>query len=100
MTYEVLQTPAFALWLNNLRDLRGRIAIARRIERAEAGNLGDAKSVGGDVLELRIDVGPGYRVYCTRRRGVLLLLLCGGSKGSQKTDIRRAQRLSVEYRDG
>lgn len=61
-----------------------------------AGNLGDAKSVGGGVSELRVDVGPGYRLYFTRRRGVVVILLCGGDKRSQKADIARAQRLATE----
>jgi putative addiction module killer protein len=98
--FEVVQTANFVLWLANLRDLRARIAIARRIERAAAGNLGDSKSVGGDVSEWRIDVGPGYRVYFTRRRGVLMVLLCAGSKGSQKADVVKAKKLAAELRDG
>lgn len=96
MVYLVQQTETFAAWLDGLRDLRARIAIARRIERMAAGNLGDAKSVGGGVSELRVDVGPGYRLYFTRRRGVIVILLCGGDKRSQKADIARAQRLATE----
>lgn len=72
------------------------MAIARRIERAGAGNLGDAKPVGGGVSEMRVDVGPGYRVYFTLRAGALVLLLCGGDKASQHHDIRRAQHLAKE----
>jgi putative addiction module killer protein len=96
MTYEVRQTEEFAAWISVLRDLRARIAIARRLERAAAGNLGDTKPVGGDVSELRVDVGPGYRVYFTRRGPMLIILLCGGAKSSQAADIRRARRLSRE----
>ncbi|MEZ0469638.1 type II toxin-antitoxin system RelE/ParE family toxin [Luteimonas salinilitoris] len=94
--YLVEQSETFAEWHAGLRDLQARIAIARRIERMAAGNLGDAKSVGGGVSELRVDAGPGYRVYFTRRRGVVVILLCGGDKHSQTADIRRARRLAAE----
>jgi putative addiction module killer protein len=97
MAFDVVQTPNFAIWLANLRNLQARIAIARRIERAEAGNLGDWKSVGGEVAEWRVDMGPGYRVYFTRRRGVLIVLLCAGDKSDQKLAIQRAKKLAVEY---
>lgn len=90
------QTEHFAKWLAGLRDLRARIAIARRIERMAAGNFGDAKPVGGSVFELRIDIGPGYRVYFTRQRKKRVLLLCGGDKQTQQADIRRAQQLAKE----
>ena len=90
------QTEVFERWHAGLRDLRARIAIARRIERLAAGNPGDTKPVGGRVFELRIDAGPGYRVYYTRRHAVLVILLCGGDKSSQKSDIRQAQALAAE----
>jgi putative addiction module killer protein len=77
-------------WLNDLRDLRARIAILRRIDRVELGNFGDHKSVGGGVSELRIDVGPGYRVYYAQSGNTLVLLLLGGDKRSQQSDIERA----------
>ena len=87
MTYIVQQTPTFAQWHAALRDLRARIAIARRIDRASAGNLGDVKSVGEGVSELPVDVGAGYRVYFTMRGGVVIVLLAGGDKSSQTADI-------------
>ncbi len=77
-------------WLDGLRDLRARIAILRRIDRVELGNFGDHKSVGGGVSELRIDVGPGYRVYYGQAGTTLVLLLLGGDKRSQQGDIERA----------
>lgn len=79
-----------------MRDLRARIAIARRIDRAAAGNLGDVKPVGEGVSEMRVDVGPGYRLYFTRRGEMLILLLCGGDKSSQSRDIALAKRLAGE----
>ena len=96
MEYWVEQTEVFVRWLARLKDQRARVAIARRIERASVGNLGDARSVGEGVSELRIDVGPGYRVYYTRRRGRMIILLCGGDKRRQQADIQKAQRLANE----
>lgn len=95
-TYIVRQLESFAEWRSGLRDLRAATAIRRRIERAEAGNLGDVKSVGEGVSEMRIDVGAGYRVYFTIRERVVLFLLVGGDKSSQDGDIRRAIALSKE----
>ena len=86
----------FARWLASLRDLRARIAIARRIERLAAGHVGDAKSIGRGVSELRIDVGPGYRVYFMRRGAAIVILLCGGDKATQQRDIQAAQRMAEE----
>lgn len=96
MTYLIQQTDIFAHWHGALRDLRARIAIARRIDRAAAGNLGDVKPVGEGVSEMRVDVGPGYRLYFTRRGEMLILLLCGGDKSSQSRDIALAKRLAGE----
>ncbi len=96
MNYTIQQTETFAKWHEALRDLRARTAIARRIDRAEYGNLGDVKPVGGNVSEMRIDVGAGYRVYFTSRRGIVLILLAGGDKSTQGADIKRAIKLSQE----
>jgi len=98
MGYLIEQTDAFLKWHAGLSDLTARVAIARRLERFAAGNPGDTKPVGGGVSELRIDVGPGYRVYYAMRGKTLIVLLCGGDKRTQKTDIRRAQRLALETR--
>ena len=91
--YQVSQTAVFAKWLANLRDIKGQARILARLEACRLGHLGDSKSVGGGVHELRIHVGPGYRVYFSKRRNRILLLLCGGSKSSQARDIERAKRL-------
>ena len=77
-------------WLRTLRDLQGKAAIIRRLNRLELGNFGDFKPLREGVFELRIDVGPGYRVYCARSGKTVILLLCGGSKRTQTTDIDRA----------
>mgnify|MGYP003548346836 FL=1 len=76
--------------------MRAQVRIAARLRLAEAGNLGDWKPVGGDVSEMRVDVGPGYRLYFTRRAGILIVMLAGGDKSSQARDIKRAQRILRE----
>ncbi|WP_085657032.1 type II toxin-antitoxin system RelE/ParE family toxin [Pseudomonas sp. B11(2017)] len=96
MTYLIKQTPTFATWHASIRDLRAKIAVARRIDRASAGNLGDIKSVGDGVSEMRVDVGSGYRVYFTLRDHICIILLAGGDKSSQGADIKRAKRMAKE----
>ena len=91
---EVRQTEIFARWLANLRDGRARARINARIRRLSIGNPGDAKSVGGGVLELRIDCGPGYRVYFVRRGEALVILVAGGDKRTQSRDITTAIKLA------
>ena len=87
-------TETYANWLDRLRDLRARARIQARVERLAAGNPGDVKPVGEGVSELRIDFGPGYRVYYTQRGNVLIVLLCGGDKRTQAADIRTAKKLA------
>jgi putative addiction module killer protein len=96
---EVQQTKAFARWFGRLADVRGKAMIAVRIDRLAFGHAGDARPVGGGVSELRIDHGPGYRVYFTRRGKFLVMLLCGGDKASQRADIKRAQAMLKELED-
>lgn len=96
MASEVVRTPEFARWLARLRDNAARAVIARRIDRLAGGNAGDVRPVGGGVSELRIDVGPGYRVYFVRRGESLIVLLCGGDKDSQARDVARARSLARE----
>lgn len=96
MNYLIQQTMIFSTWHASVRDLRAKLAIARRIDRASAGNLGDIKPVGDGVSEMRVDVGAGYRVYFTMRDSVVIVLLAGGNKSSQTADIRRAKKLAKE----
>jgi putative addiction module killer protein len=93
---EVISTPAVIAWLDALADPTARSRIVKRIARFELGLFGDAKSVGGGVSEMRVDYGPGYRVYFTRRGAEVVILLCGGDKGSQARDIARAQSMVLE----
>lgn len=93
---EVIRTDEFDAWLRGLRDDRAAARILTRIDRLAAGNPGDSKSIGDGVSELRIDYGPGYRVYFTRRGETIVILLCGGDKGSQTRDIPAAKKLAEE----
>ena len=91
---EIRKTEVFARWIDGLSDLRARVRILARIERLALGNPGDTKPVGEGVSEMRIDYGPGYRVYFKRRGRTLVILLAGGDKGTQTKDIRTAMRLA------
>jgi putative addiction module killer protein len=91
--FAIKTTPAFDAWLLNLSDLKGRAKIVMRLNRAERGNLGDCAPVGEGVSEMRIDFGPGYRVYFLRRKA-FIVLLAGGDKYSQRRDIRKALALA------
>ena len=93
--YQVRQTRHFAKWFAGLRDDRARLRIQARIDRLELGNPGDCKPVGFGISEMRIDYGPGYRVYFVRRDNVLFVLLAGGDKRSQRRDIALAVELST-----
>jgi len=88
------KTDVFAQWLDELRDIRARARVQARIQRLAAGNPGDVKPVGEGVSEMRIDYGPGYRVYFTRRGNEVVILLAGGDKSTQDTDIKTAQGLA------
>ena len=91
---EVRKTELFARWLDGLRDIRARARVQVRIERLAAGNPGDVRPVGEGVSEMRIDYGPGYRVYFKRIGREIVILLAGGEKRTQPTDIKTALRLA------
>ncbi len=95
--FEVIRSNLFDEWLSGLTDRAARAQIQKRIARIQLGNFGDAKRVAKDVSELKIDFGPGYRVYYTTRGPVVVLLLCGGSKKSQNKDIARAIQIASEW---
>ena len=91
---EIRETVLFAQWLDGLRDLQARARVQARIERLAAGNPGDVEPVGEGVSELRINHGPGYRVYFKKRGRALIILLAGGDKATQAKDIKAALRLA------
>lgn len=91
---EIRKTDTYAVWLDGLLDVRARARILARVERLAAGNPGDARPVGGGVSELRIDYGPGYRVYYKKLGHELIILLAGGDKRTQASDIKVALRLA------
>jgi putative addiction module killer protein len=92
------KTEEFNRWLADLRDDNARAKILVRVQRLEAGNPGDAKDVGEGISEMRIDYGPGYRVYYKRIGREIFLLLCGGEKGGQSRDIKQAKKLASELK--
>ena len=91
---EIRKTDVYGKWLDGLRDVRARARVLARVERLAAGNAGDVKPVGEGVSELRINYGPGYRVYYTQRGSELIILLAGGDKSGQANDIKSALRLA------
>ena len=94
--YRVERTDIFEQWLDALRDQKAQLRIAMRIRRVESGLLGDWKALGDGVSELRIDHGPGYRLYYTMRENVIVLLLCGSAKRDQDKAIRLAKAMAKE----
>jgi putative addiction module killer protein len=93
---QIVQSDVFTAWLDNVKDERAAARIVTRIRRMEIGNAGDVRSLGDGVSEIRIDYGPGYRVYFARRGRTLVILLCGGDKKSQRKDIALAKRMAKE----
>jgi putative addiction module killer protein len=95
---EIRQTADYDRWFSTLRDIRARARIDVRIRRLSLGHVGDARALGGGISELRIDYGPGYRVYFARRGERLVLLLAGGDKSRQSADIARARALAAAWK--
>ena len=95
---EIVESSTFKRWVRSLRDRRAVARINARLRNVSLGNLGDIRSVGDGISEMRIRHGPGYRIYFMRRGLNLVVLLCGGDKGSQQRDIERAKRLALEWK--
>ena len=91
------QTATFQKWYRRLRDAKAKTAIVARLQRLEIGNHGDVAPIGDGLSELRIHYGPGYRIYFQQRGNTIIVLLCGGDKGTQETDIKTAKRLAAEW---
>jgi putative addiction module killer protein len=96
---EIRQTEAYSNWISSLRDQRAVARIEVRIRRLSLGNPGDVKPVGNGVSELRVNYGPGYRVYFVQRGTTLIVLLCGGDKGTQAADIEKAKALATQLKE-
>lgn len=94
----VIRTDAYASWAKSLRDDQAIARVASRVDRLGLGNPGDVKPVGGGVSEMRIDYGPGYRIYFARHKDTIILLLCGGTKKTQTEDIKEAKRLFLDWK--
>ena len=94
--FTVLQTEEFVAWLDTLKDKRAQVRIAARLRQAESGNLGDWQPIEGEVSGLRVNYGPGYRLYFARRGRIIVVILNAGDKSTQKRDIRRALKLAAE----
>lgn len=92
------KTDEFDKWFRKLKDIKAKAKILLRLQRAEAGNLGDSASVGEGIEEIRIHFGPGYRIYFKRHQTQLILLLIGGDKSTQEEDIKKARKLWDKYR--
>ena len=97
--YTVKLTPAFEAWIAGIKDNVTRIRLARRLDKAQRGNLGDVKSLGGGLFEMREHFGPGWRMYYLQREGVLIVMLGGGDKSSQTSDIDKAAAIAATIED-
>jgi putative addiction module killer protein len=95
----IRRLPEFDAWLNGLRDTATRIRLARRLEKAQRGNLGDVKPVGGGVFEMREFFGPGWRMYYVERKATIVIMLGGGEKGTQRADIAKAKKSAASLED-
>jgi putative addiction module killer protein len=96
---ELIKSETFDRWLKDLRDIRAAARIQVRLDRMATGNPGDVKSVGDGISEMRIDYGPGYRVYFMRRGSLTVVLLCGGDKSTQDKDIAQAKAIAAQRKD-
>lgn len=93
---KIVQTKAFATWLRKLKDVEAKARILTRLDRLKRGNPGDHRNLAGGISELRLTVGPGYRIYYCQRGEELIIILCGGDKSTQSSDIERVQRMARE----
>jgi len=94
--YTIKRLPEFDQWLNSINNVRTRMRLAARLRKATQGNLGDIKGVGAGVFEMREHFGPGWRMYCLILDSFLIIMLCGGDKGSQQGDITKAHELAEQ----
>ena len=93
-------TAVYRIWYKKLNDIRAKVRIDLRLNSVKKGNFGDKRDVGNGLLELKIDYGPGYRVYCNIVRDNIVVLFCGGDKSTQEADIEKAKEILRELKDG
>ena len=96
---DVIKSDTFDRWLRKLRDPHAKARVEMRIRRLSLGNAGDVQPIGEGLSEMRIDYGPGYRVYFMQKNKVLVILLCGGDKSTQQTDIAKAREIAAQWKD-
>lgn len=99
MSLKIQKTPQYEAWFRNLRDIQAQAKIVQRLFRVELGHLGDVEPVGEGVSEMRLHYGPGYRIYFMKVESVVILLLCGGDKASQRRDIKTAKEMAKAIRE-
>ena len=97
--FEIIKSDTFDRWLIGLKDRQVRLRVQARVDRLSEGNPGDVKPVGGGISELRIDFGPGYRVYFMKRGLLVIVLLAGGDKRTQQADIKRAVKIAKDWKE-
>ena len=97
--FELIKSDTFERWLIGLKDRQARLRVMSRVDRLSEGNPGDVKPVGGGISELRIDFGPGYRVYFMKRGLLVIVLLAGGDKRTQQVDIKRAIKIAKDWKE-
>ena len=97
--FEIIKSDTFERWLIGLKDRQARLRVQSRVDRLSEGNPGDVKPVGGGISELRIDFGPGYRVYFMKRGLLVIVLLAGGDKRTQQADIKRAIKIAKDWKE-
>ena len=98
--YKIVTTDTFDNWFEKLKNIKDRSRIADRIDRIKEGNLGDTKSIGNEIFELRFHFGSGYRIYFIKQYNTIIILLCGGNKKTQDKDIKKAKEIASEVQDG
>jgi putative addiction module killer protein len=96
---QILKSATFDVWFSRLKDRQAMVRIAARIDRLALGNPGDVRPVGAGISELRIDYGPGYRVYFVQRGSTVVVILCGGDKRTQAADIKRAVKIAADWEE-
>lgn len=99
MEYIIKQTDVFSKWLIKLKDIKAKVSILRRIDRIQKGNFGDFKSLSSNLFELRITIGPAYRIYYTKKDDEVIILLVGGDKSTQSDDIKKAKKILKDLED-